>query len=38
VENLLALIALLTAGGLIVIAPLLILLVYKFWKENPDDN
>jgi hypothetical protein len=33
-ENLVALIVLLTAGGLIVIAPLLVMLLYKVWKEN----
>jgi len=38
VENLIALIALLTAGALIVIVPLFIMLVYKAWKENPNDS
>lgn len=33
-ENALALIAILTAGGLIVLAPLFIMLLYKVWKEN----
>jgi len=37
VENLIALIALLTAGALIVIAPLFIMLIYKAWKENKHD-
>jgi hypothetical protein len=36
--NVLALITLLTVGGLIVIAPLYLILFYKFWKENKDDT
>ena len=37
-ENLVALIAILTAGGLIVLAPLFIMLIYKAWKENKDEH
>jgi len=36
-QDVLAWIVLLSAGGLIVIAPLFIMMVYKSWKENPDD-
>ena len=36
--NVLALITLLTVGGLIVIAPLYLILFYKFWKENKDEH
>jgi hypothetical protein len=36
--NALTWIALLTAGAVVVIAPLLIMLVYKAWKENPNDT
>lgn len=33
-ENVFALIILLTMGGLIVIVPLFIMLVYKAWRDN----
>jgi len=36
--NALAWIALLTAGAVVVIAPLLIMLLYKVHKENPNDT
>ena len=35
--NVLALTTFLAIGSVLTIAPLLILLVYKFWKENPND-
>ena len=37
-ENAFQIIILLMAGGLIVLIPLFIMLVYKVWKENPNDT
>jgi len=36
-ENALQIIMLLIAGALIVLIPLFIMLIYKAWKENPND-